>query len=148
VELPARPVGDRRRIRRGGFPDQAAARAALTRLVMPATRGKADQLMTVGQWLDRWLESRAAPRFSTMRGYASHVRLYLEPCLGQILLADLRTAHVQAMFTAIARQRAAQGRPVTAAILARNRVGGGVAPPPLTPPDMRVRIRRFVKPSG
>jgi ADP-ribose pyrophosphatase YjhB (NUDIX family) len=27
------------------------------------------------------------------------------------------------------------------------RVGGGVAPPPPTPPDMRARIRRFVKPS-
>jgi hypothetical protein len=75
--------------------------------------------MTVGQWLDRWLEGGAAPKFSTMRGYASHVRLYLEPCLGQILLADLRTAHVQAMFTTIARQRAAQGRPVAAATLAR-----------------------------
>ena len=47
------------------------------------------------------------------------MRLYLDPCLGQILLADLRTAHVQAMFTAIARQRAAEGRPVTAATLAR-----------------------------
>jgi hypothetical protein len=29
-----------------------------------------------------------------------------------------------------------------------DRVGGGVAPPPLTPPDMRARIRRFVKPFG
>jgi len=28
----------------------------------------------------------------------------------------------------------------------RDRVGGGVAPPPPTPPDMRARIRRFVKP--
>jgi len=28
-----------------------------------------------------------------------------------------------------------------------DRVGGGVAPPPPTPPDMRARIRRFVKPS-
>src|SRR5215208_2877790 len=26
-----------------------------------------------------------------------------------------------------------------------NRVGGGGKPPPLTPPDMRVRIRRFIK---
>jgi integrase len=86
---------------------------------MPAPGGPADHLMTVGQWLRHWLGSRAAPRFSTLRGYASHVRLYLEPCLGQILLADLRTAHVQAMFTAIARQRAAEGRPVTAATLAR-----------------------------
>jgi putative transposase len=31
---------------------------------------------------------------------------------------------------------------------AQDRVGGGVAPPPPTPPDMRARIRRFVKPSG
>jgi hypothetical protein len=29
----------------------------------------------------------------------------------------------------------------------RDRVGGEVAPPPPTPPDMRARIRRFVKPS-
>jgi hypothetical protein len=29
-----------------------------------------------------------------------------------------------------------------------NRVGSGVAPPPPTPPDMRARIRRFVKPLG
>jgi integrase len=86
---------------------------------MPAPGSLADHLMTVGQWLRHWLDSRAAPRFSTLRGYASHIRLYLDPCLGQILLADLRTAHVQAMFTVITRQRAAEGRPVTAATLAR-----------------------------
>jgi integrase len=119
VELPAGPGGDRRRIRRGGFPDHAAAEAALASLVRPAPWGPADHLMTVGQWLAHWLEGRAAPRFSTLRGYGSHVRQYLQPCLGQILLADLRTAHVQAMFTTIARQRAAQGRPVSAATLAR-----------------------------
>ena len=119
VELPAGPGGDRRRIRCGGFPDRAAAQAALDRLVMPPPGGPADQLVTVGQWLGHWLESRTAPRFSTLRGYASHIRLYLGPCLGQILLADLRTAHVQAMLTAVARQRAAQGNPVTVATLAR-----------------------------
>ena len=111
MELAAGPGGDRRRIRRGGFPDRASAQAVL---VMPAVGGPADQLMTVGQWLDLWLESRTAPRFSTLRGYGSHVRLYLEPCLGQILLADLRTAHVQAMFTrsrASGRRRAARSQP-------------------------------------
>jgi hypothetical protein len=105
MELPAGPDGRRRRIRRGGFPDRAAAQTALARLVMPAPAGPADPLMTVGRWLSHWLASRAAPRYSTLRGYASHVRLYLEPCLGQILLADLSTAQVQAMFTAITRQR-------------------------------------------
>ena len=119
MELPAGADGQRRRIRRGGFPDQAAAHAALSRLMMPPPGSPADQLMTVGQWLRHWLASRNAPRFSTLRSYASHIRLYLDPCLGQILLADLRTAHVQAMLTAIARQRAAAGRPVTAATLAR-----------------------------
>jgi hypothetical protein len=49
VELPAGPGGNRRRIRRGGFPDRAAAEAALARLVMPAPGGPADHLMTVGQ---------------------------------------------------------------------------------------------------
>jgi integrase len=59
------------------------------------------------------------PRPSTLRGYAAHVRLYLVPYLGQILLADLSAAHVQAMFTAIARQHAAAGTPIAPATLAR-----------------------------
>ncbi|HEX9520334.1 MAG TPA: hypothetical protein VF940_29650 [Streptosporangiaceae bacterium] len=119
VELPAGPDGDRRRVRRGGFGDEEAARDALARLVMPAPRQAGDKLMTTGRWLARWLDSRTAIRYSTVRGYASHVRLYLDPYLGQILLADLKAAHVQAMFTAITRQRAAQGNPVTAATLNR-----------------------------
>jgi integrase len=49
------------------------------------------------------------------------VRLYLQPHLGPILLAELTTAHVQAMFTAIIRQHHASGRPITAATLARIR---------------------------
>jgi hypothetical protein len=56
--------------------------------------------------LGRWLDSRASNRYSTLRGYESHMRRYLIPYLGQILLADLTTAHIQAMFAAIARQSA------------------------------------------
>src|SRR5207244_3016041 len=47
--------------------------------------------------------------------------LYLEPHLGPILLAELTTAHVQAMFTAIICQHQATGHPVTPATLARIR---------------------------
>jgi hypothetical protein len=37
------------------------------------------------------------PRWaSTILRYAAHVRLYLKPCLGRILLADLSVQHVQA----------------------------------------------------
>jgi len=71
------------------------------------------------QWLQRWLGQLGRPRESTRRGYASHVRLYLAPYLGRVLLAELAARQVQAMFTAIARQHAAAGRPVSAATLTR-----------------------------
>jgi integrase len=119
LELPAGPDGRRRRIRRGGFPDRAAAEQALARLRMPAPGGDGGTPMSVGQWLEHWLAARTAPRPSTLRGYAAHVRLYLAPCLGQILLADLSAAHVQAMFTAISRQHTAAGTPISPATLAR-----------------------------
>lgn len=119
LELPIGLDGRRRRIRRGGFPTRAAAEAALARLAMPSPADRRLPPLTVGQWLERWLVNRAAPRTSTLRGYAAHVRLYLAPCLGQILLADLAPAHVQAMFTAISRQHEAMGRPVTTATLVR-----------------------------
>ena len=67
------------------------------------------------------LVSRTSPAASTVRGYAAHVRLYLAPCLGQVLLADLSAAHVQAMFTAITRQHQELGSPVSAATLSRIR---------------------------
>ena len=113
LELPAGLDGHRRRIRRGGFLTRKAAKKALARLRMPEDP---EAVLTTGEWLDRWLEQRTGPRESTIRGYAAHVRLYLRPCLGRILLADLTAQHVQAMFTFIARQHEAEGSPVTAAI--------------------------------
>jgi hypothetical protein len=120
LELPAGLDRRRRRIRRGGFPTRRAAGQALARLRMPGP-GDAEALVTTGEWLDCWLEQRAGLRASTIRGYAAHVRLYLKPCLGQILLADLTVQYVQAMFTAITRRHEASGHPVTPATLARVR---------------------------
>jgi integrase len=77
--------------------------------------------LTVGQWLERWLAARISPATSTVRGYASHVRLYLKPYLGAVLLRELTVGHVQAMFTAIARQHEAAGQKVTPATLSRIR---------------------------
>ena len=78
-------------------------------------------MLTVGDWLGHWLVSRSSPAASTMRGYEAHVRLYLAPCLGQILLAELSTAHVEAMFAAVIRERHPLGDPVSAATLGRIR---------------------------
>ena len=62
-----------------------------------------------------------SPAASTVRGYDAHVRLYLAPYLGEVLLAELTTGQVQAMFTAIIRQHQALGTPVSAATLTRHR---------------------------
>jgi integrase len=72
-----------------------------------------------GEWLGRWLASRVSLRASTARSYAAHIRGYLVPYLGGIPLAALSAGDVQAMFTAITRDEAALGRPVSAATLHR-----------------------------
>jgi site-specific recombinase XerD len=77
--------------------------------------------MTTEEWLEHWLASRTSPAASTIRSYAGHVRLYLKPYLGRILLAELSAAHVQAMFTAITRHHQALGSPLSAATLSRIR---------------------------
>jgi hypothetical protein len=78
-------------------------------------------MLTVGDWLAHWLVTKTATAPSTVRGYAAHVRLYLDPYLGEVLLAELTTGHVQAMIAAIIRQHHALGTPVSAATLIRIR---------------------------
>jgi hypothetical protein len=121
LELPAGLDGRRCRIRRGGYPSRAAASAVLARLRGPRPGHLGGRVLTTGDWLAHWLASRTSPATSTIRGYAAHVRLYLEPYLGRVLLAELSAAHVQAMFTAVIRQHQAAGSPVTAATLHRIR---------------------------
>ena len=121
LELPAGLDGRRRRIRRGGCPSRAAAVAVLARLRAPRPGDTGARMLTVGDWLTHWLVSRTATAPSTVRGYAAHVRLYLAPYLGEVLLGELSVAQVQAMFAAIIRQHQALGTPVSAATLTRIR---------------------------
>jgi integrase len=121
LELPGGLDGHRRRIRRGGYPSRKAAAAVLARLRSPRPGGAGTGVLTVGDWLAHWLVARTATAPSTMRGYTGHVRLYLAPYLGQVLLAELSVAHVQAMFAAIIRHHQALGSPVSAATLTRIR---------------------------
>jgi len=115
ADLPS-PSGERRRVRKGGFAAREAAVAALEAVTAPVAL---EPGLATGEWLGRWLESRVSLRASTRRGYAAHVRGYLVPYLGAIPLAALTAGDVQAMFTAIARDETALGRPVSAATLHR-----------------------------
>jgi integrase len=119
--LPAGPDGRRCRIRRGGYRSRAAAAAVLARLRGPRHGDQGGRVLTVGDWLAHWLASRTSPAASTVRSYGAHVRLYMGPYLGRVLLAELSAEHVQAMFTAITRQHQAAGSPVTPATLNRIR---------------------------
>ena len=58
-----------------------------------------DQRLTVGDFLDDWLEHHVRPsrRPRTAESYAGIVELYLKPALGRIPLAKLEPEHVQAM---------------------------------------------------
>lgn len=59
--------------------------------------------LTLGDWLDRWLKHvmtrKVTPK--TLRGYQDILRLYVRPRLGARRLADLTTADVQAVYTAM-----------------------------------------------
>jgi integrase len=121
LELPAGLDGHRRRVRRGGYPTRQAALAVLARLRSPQPGDAGGRVVTVGDWLAHWLVARTATAPSTVRGYAAHVRLYLVPYLGQVLLAELTAGQVQAMFAPIIRQHQALGTPVSAATLTRIR---------------------------
>lgn len=49
-------------------------------------------------YLEQWLLTKRKIRPTTVRGYESHVRLYLQPHLGRVLLAELRPHHLDAMY--------------------------------------------------
>jgi integrase len=138
LELPPKPGGSRRQLRRTGFDtrDDAIAERShaqslldlarddttlATQIATMLTQVKAGQslpdrdlvarriragvpasaAMTVGDYLWQWHRSRKI-QTTTLSGYAGHLRNYLVPHLGHIPIDQLRVAHIQAMFDAIA----------------------------------------------
>jgi hypothetical protein len=98
VDLPPNRDGRRRQLRRGGYRTRSAAESALAYLLgadASCDRG----LVTLGQWLDLWLEMRQTLTESTRRIYTQLIRDYLKPQLGGVPLAELTVGTVQAMFT-------------------------------------------------
>jgi hypothetical protein len=99
LELPRRVGGVRHRIRRGGYASREDAVRALERLQVTGGR-----VLTVADWLEIWLTTRARVRDKTLRGYSAHVRLHLVPHLGGMLLAELDIDHLERAFTTLLRK--------------------------------------------
>ena len=79
-------------------------------------------VLTVGPWLDIWLETRQTLRPATRQIYAQLIRDYVKPRLGGVPLRDrdLTVGRVQAMFTALLRANAKRARPLAPATFQRH----------------------------
>lgn len=87
------------------------AERELARRITATGRGEREisRSLTVGAWLDEWLELQIGQKSKTRTAYEARIRLYLKPTLGRHRLADLEPADV-----ARAMQRLATDRPVVA----------------------------------
>jgi integrase len=102
LELPDDGSGQRRQLRRGGFSSQREALDALAAARQHVDEGfDGDMTLTVGRWLDEWLEGRVRLRPGTAVSYRQHLRLYLRPGLGHIPLRQLRTADIERLYRAM-----------------------------------------------
>jgi integrase len=58
--------------------------------------------VTVAAWLDSWLAGkRRTKRASTVRGYESHIRVHIDPVIGDTPLERLNVGHVEAVLAAV-----------------------------------------------
>ncbi|MEV6445995.1 tyrosine-type recombinase/integrase [Amycolatopsis sp. NPDC051716] len=101
---------ERQRIRRTGFKTKTEAKAARVAIEgkgdKASTRRVANDRITVGEWLDRWIAGRRNIRRATRVSYQGHIDNYLKPHLGAIKLRDLGSHQISAMFTAIEERNA------------------------------------------
>ena len=88
----------RRQLKKGGFPTQAAAQAALVALQVEISTGvgTVDRRITVAAYLHDWLEQRTADlRPTTIREYRRHIDAYILPAIGTTKLHQLRAHHIR-----------------------------------------------------
>ncbi|MCU1592174.1 MAG: phage integrase [Frankiales bacterium] len=137
----ARIPGQPHPVKKGGFPTQSAAEAALRALQGKVAAGQdlgaAQQL--VGDYLDQWLDGKAALAEDTRHSYATHIRLYLKPALGELTLDELRDWHVEEMYAAMRQIGTRVGRPSP---VLRRMLAARQQHPDLDRPLSASRIRR------
>lgn len=90
------------KVRRGGFTSETETSNELDKARDQAGKGvDITRRITVGQYLDEWLNGKKDISRNTRRSYAQHIRDYFKPHLADIELGQLRKAHVDGVFAAI-----------------------------------------------
>lgn len=103
---PAMPGGVRRQPLIGPFPTKtAAATDRIERLnrVAKGLPSYTDRTIRIGDDFDRWCEAKRKISRRTREANAEIGKLYVKPGLGHLRLADLRTQHLEDLYTAIRR---------------------------------------------
>lgn len=95
--------GTGKAIRRSIYGDtQAAVRKEMTAILREIDRGTylTPQKITVGQWLDEWLDTYAVTKVKplTYQSYAAVIKNHLKPAFGAVSLQSLRGSHVQKLY--------------------------------------------------
>ena len=95
--------GTGKAIRRSIYGDtQAAVRKEMTAILREIDRGTylTPQKITVGQWLDEWLDTYAVTQVKplTYQSYAAVIKNHLKPAFGAVSLQSLRGSHVQKLY--------------------------------------------------
>ena len=64
------------------------------------TPGQSVEVVTLGEWMDRWLESYAKPtvKLSTYCSYEQYIRSHIKPQIGMIYMNRLRVDDLQDFF--------------------------------------------------
>ncbi|ADL49518.1 integrase family protein [Micromonospora aurantiaca ATCC 27029] len=111
-------IGRKERVRRGGYPSQAAARRARDGWLTTTEADRTAQGWTVERWLRHWLDNRTKFRPTTRFHYTRDVDIVLIPHLGRYRLADLDAPpFLRAVFAEIAATRNSKGRPQSASAM-------------------------------
>jgi integrase len=97
------PDGSRSQRSKGGYATRKDAEVALHQRQEEVQRGQVldASKITVGGFLNSWLESKRNIRASTHRSYEGHIRVHIAPNIGSIPLSALRADHLDAMYTSI-----------------------------------------------
>ncbi|GAA1778404.1 hypothetical protein [Luedemannella helvata] len=91
-------LGSSERLRRGGFPSQAAARRARDEWLAATEAARTATGWTVQRWLRHWLNSRTKIRPTTRFHYTRDVEQVLIPYLGHYRLAQLDARLLRTVF--------------------------------------------------